>query len=219
MPVAVREVVEEWRRAGCPRQEGIPWPRSRWLDAFPDQRPLFERLPDRLARADVRRACTAAGLDGAAAEQAFLAVMAWGYGNVGYGPWRTQRVFRENATIAASLASATATLAAEGAIAAYGQLAGPHRLSGLGPSFGTKYLYFCPQHDQVRPALILDRLVAQWLRDYTDVRVNEAIWSVRSYQRYVEQLWQWADVLNVPADVLEECIFTDQARMVGNQWA
>jgi hypothetical protein len=112
-----------------------------------------------------------------------------------------------------------AAVASDGALAGYRKLANEHRLDGLGPAFGTKYLYFCPQLSEQHPALILDRLVREWLRSHTDVRVNTALWSSRSYANYVQQMWAWADQLGEPADVLEECMFTEQARERGSQWA
>jgi hypothetical protein len=55
-------------------------------------------------------------------------------------------------------------------------------LVGLGPAFGTKFLYFCsPPGGQ--PALILDRLMSRWLRDNAGLAVNEIRWSVSTYRR------------------------------------
>jgi len=53
---------------------------------------MLAALPDQLSRPIVRRACTGAASGPAEAERAFLAVMAWGYGRVGYGPFRVQRM-------------------------------------------------------------------------------------------------------------------------------
>jgi hypothetical protein len=50
---------------------------------------------------------------------------------------------------------------------------GVPRLARLGPAFGTKFLYFCSPASG-RPALILDRLVAAWLRENADLSLNEA---------------------------------------------
>lgn len=219
VPYMVRDVVNRWRQSGCPRQQGIVWPRRRWIAAFPQHRHYLEALPDLLAREDVRGTSRCAAEGGVATEQAILAVMAWGYGNVGYGPWRTGRILQINAVATSRLAEVAATLASEGAVVAYQLLANSDRLKGLGPAFGTKYLFFCPQLSSDRPALILDRLVASWIRDYSDLDVNEVLWSTRTYQRYLEQMWAWAEVLDVSPDVLEERIFVDEARELGNQWA
>lgn len=212
VPYMVRDVVDRWRQSGRRRQAGIVLPRPCWIAAFPQHRDHLESLPDLLAREDVR--CPAE--EGVATEQVILAVMASGYGNVGYGPWRTGRVLQINAVATPRLAEVAKTLASEGAFAAYELLAGSHRLSGLGPVLGTKYLFFCPQRRSGRPALILDRLVASWIRDSSDLEVNEVLWSTRPYQRYLEQMWGPG---RGSPDLLEERIFVDESRELGNQWA
>jgi hypothetical protein len=52
---------------------------------------MFTGLPDRLTRPVVRGACLRAADAPADAARAFLTVMAWGYGQVGYGPFRVRR--------------------------------------------------------------------------------------------------------------------------------
>jgi hypothetical protein len=54
------------------------------------------------------------------------------------------------------------------------------RLPHLGPAFGTKFLYFCSATSS-QPALILDRLVARWLRENAGLPLNELRWSVSTY--------------------------------------
>jgi hypothetical protein len=48
---------------------------------------MFTGLPDRLTRPVVRGACLRAADAPADAARAFLTVMAWGYGQLGYGPF------------------------------------------------------------------------------------------------------------------------------------
>jgi hypothetical protein len=87
--------------------------------------------------------------------------MAWGYGRVGYGPFRVRRVLAPVPDPGERLQAAAGELARGGPTAAYALLgdSGVPRLPGPGPAFGTKFLYFCsPPGD--RTALILDRLVA-----------------------------------------------------------
>jgi hypothetical protein len=83
---------------------------------------------------------------------------------------------------------------------------------------GTKFLYFCSPAAS-KPALIFDRLVAAWLRENADLSLNEARWSVRTYRRYLQTMFGWAGELDVAADVLEACIFSEQAGLVSSQWA
>jgi hypothetical protein len=220
VPLPVLQVVDAWRGAGSPRQEGMAWPRQRWTDHFPAQASTFADLPDHLTRSVVRRACLRAAESPAEAERAFLAVMAWGYGKVGYGPFRVRRLLDASPNAAAHLQAAADELVRGGPVEAYARLGahGAARLAGLGPAFGTKFLYFCSATGR-RPALILDRLVARWLRDHTDLALNEARWSVSTYADYLDAMFRWAEELRIGADELEVCIFSQQAKVAGSQWA
>lgn len=220
VPDSVRHIVDAWRAAGMPCQEGIAWPRQRWIDQFSWHARTFAALPDRLTRPAVRHACLRAAASPADAERAFLAVMAWGYGRVGYGPFRVRRLFDATPDAGVQLQAAASKAADGRPIEAYTCL-GDHglpRLARLGPAFGTKFLYFCSP-PCTRPALILDRLVARWLRNNTDLALNEARWSVTTYAHYLETMFGWADELAVAADELETCIFSMQAGLVASQWA
>ena len=181
---------------------------------------MFAALPDRLDRTAVRRACVRAAVSPADAERSFLAVMAWGYGRVGYGPFRVRRLLDAAPSVGAQLQAAASKVAEQRPVAAYACLGdhGTARLPHLGPAFGTKFLYFCSS-PATRPALILDRLVARWLRENTDLVLNEVRWSVSSYARYLKTMFGWADELAVAADELEACIFSAQAGLVASQWA
>jgi hypothetical protein len=164
IPGPMREVVDEWRAAGSPSQQGIEWPRDRWIVAFPPDAATFTTLPDRLDRIAVRHACVHAADSPADAERSFLAVMAWGYGRVGYGPFRVRRVLHAVSDAGPRLQAAASAAAQGHPVEAYSCLGdhGTARLPHLGPAFGTKFLYFCSSAER-RPALILDRLVARWL--------------------------------------------------------
>jgi hypothetical protein len=219
-PAAVIRVVGSWQDNGRPRQPGIRLRRERWLATFPVSGHALDSLPEFLDRATVRAACLDAPSSPAAARDAFLVAMAWGYGKVGYGLWRTARILQQSSHAPDRLAKVAQHLAHRGALDAYGLLAGECRLRGLGPAFGTKYLYFCPQSAAGPQALIFDRLVAGWLGEHVDVRLNPSSWSPRTYRRYLELVSSWADALGVAGDEVEGCIF--QARSnneVGNQWA
>jgi hypothetical protein len=217
VPVPIRTVVEDWKAAGRPAQDGIGWPQGRWSASFPDG--ALPELPARLDRAAVRAACAAAPCGPEAARQAFLAVMAWGYGNVGYGPWRTTRILDPgvNPTAGQRLAESAAELLSAGPLAAYRHLGGKGRLRWLGPAFGTKYLYFCPQPDAQRPALILDRPVARWLADHIGIELDPVPWAPDTYARYLDLMREWADALGVAPDVVEERILVSQTTAERNQ--
>src|SRR4051794_13557220 len=93
LPDSVRRVVEGWIGAGRPAQPPIPWPRDRWLQDFPANADTLSRLPDRLGRSAVFAVGADATKSTDHAVDAFLTVMAWGYGDsVGYGRFRTGRI-------------------------------------------------------------------------------------------------------------------------------
>lgn len=220
VPLRLRRLVDEWRSDGSPEQDGIAWPRERWVERFPAHVQTFEALPKRLTRPVVRHACQDAAASPVAAERAFLTVMAWGYGRVGYGPYRVQRILETTCDAGPLLRSAADELASGGPVQAYERLGerGVARLPGLGPAFGTKFLYFCspPGAD---PALILDRLVADWLSEHAALTLNSIRWSAPTYLRYLTAMSRWADEMALAADKLEACVFMAAAADANGQWA
>ena len=52
-----------------------------------------------------------------------------------------------------------------------------------------------------------------------DLSLNQARWSVWTYERYLQAMFGWAGELEVAADELEACIFSEQAGLVSSQWA
>jgi hypothetical protein len=216
----MRHVVDAWRAAGSPSQQGIAWPRQHWMVAFPSHAATFAALPEHLDRTAVRQACVRASVSPADAERSFLAVMAWGYGRVGYGPFRVRRVLDAAPDAGVRLQAAAGAVAEGRPVEAYACLGdhGAARLPYLGPAFGTKFLYFCSSSG-TRPALILDRLVSRWLRENVGLAFNEVRWSVSTYTRYLETMAGWAGELALAADELEVCMFSAQARLGDTQWA
>ena len=211
-------LVGEWRSEGEPEQKGIEWPRSDWLAAFPTHEDLLHQLPRLLARASVRDVCADATHDEAAAERAFLAVMVWGYGRVGYGRHRVHEILSATPRSAERLVTVVRTLAASGAVAAYHSLGDDEdcRLKGLGPAFGTKYLYFC-QPDGAEPvALIHDSNVVKWFKRHAALDLSCDGWDESIYSGYLNQMRGWATSLRCRPDDLELRIF--EATVQG-QWA
>jgi hypothetical protein len=215
VPEPVRTVVHK----APATQAGVPWPRQSWLKRFPQFADRFATLPERVDRASIRHAALAATTDPQGAQWGFVAVMVWGYGVTGYGPWRVEQMFASIDEPGQRLLEVARTLIDEGAGAAYSLLAGAARMRKLGPAFGTKFLYFCPQPDEPPRALILDRLVAAWLRTHSDVRVNPVLWSVRRYLRYLDVMHAWAQTIGVAPDEIERAIFQAQANVGGGQWS
>lgn len=198
-------------------QPGIAWPQQRWLSAFPS-RQVFRTLPAALDRNRVRTACTrvTTGEDGAL--NAFLVAMAWGYGEVGYGPWRVAQAL-EDSEAGRKLLDVAVVLDKKGAQAAYRAMGGPSRLKRIGPAFATKFLYFADRGRHDCRALILDRLVANWLRRHTDFQVNPLRWAPATYDAYLDRMHQWARELRVTPDAVELAIFQEMSELRGNQWS
>lgn len=109
-------------------------------------------------------------------------------------------------------------LNSEGPQAAYRLMAGASRLDRIGPAFGIKFLYFADSGRHGRRALILDRLVAKWLRRNTDFRVNPVPWAPARYDAYLDQMHEWAERLQVKPDAVELAIFHEISEEEGTQW-
>jgi Putative 8-oxoguanine DNA glycosylase OGG-like protein len=124
---------------------------------------------------------------------------------VGYGPFQVRGVPDAVPNAGARL-HAAAGIAVEGQpVDGYACL-GDHGIARL------------PTSSQ--PALILDRLVARWLRENAGLPLGELWWSVSTYVRYLEIMFGWADELALAAGELELCIFSTQAGGLGDsQWA
>lgn len=218
VPDEIQRVVQDWMDAGRPAQPGIAWPRTEWTADFLSNADALSRLPDLLDRPTVLAAGTDAARSPEHAVEAFLAVMAWAYGDVGYGRFRTARVFGSRPDAALRLQAVARAVVQEGAAAGYRALATTSRLGGLGPAFGTKLLYFWQAPDARPRALILDAFLSRWLDREAGLRIDSVQWSVAAYRRYLAQMHEWADELGIAPDDLEMCIFREEASRRGSQW-
>jgi hypothetical protein len=179
---------------------------------------MLEALPSILDRAALRSVCRLARANPDAALAAFIAVLAWGYGRNGYGPWRAEQAL-VTPRAGDYLHEAVVTAGRSGALAGYASLAQrSHRLPWFGPAFGTKFLAFCSDNRD-KPALILDDLVSKWIARNAGIQLAPHRWSVSTYRRYLAVMHRWADALGHPAEAIELCIFSSESVRVGNQWA
>lgn len=219
VPATLRDLVASYLEAGRPPQPGIRWPRGRWVDAFPEHTEMLEGMPGLLDRDALKALCSDAAGSAEAAERAFVAVMAWGFGGAANGPSRTLQVLTATPLAGERLAVAAETLATDGPMAAYRRLAATQssRLPWLGPAFGTKYLYFCQLPSASVRALILDDPVAAWLRRETSVRASPSVWSSSTYEDYMRLMAGWASDLGCTPEDIEQCISTSMASERGPQ--
>jgi hypothetical protein len=218
IPKVVIDLVTD-QRASLAAQAPMAWPRKNWIEAFPDRADLLATLPRGLDRSSLQKVGTSAADDPVSAEFAFIAVMAWGFGNVGYGPFRTKRILTETPGAADRLRSVAEAVARNGAIAGYHRLATDCRLRYLGPAFGTKFLYFTQPTDRRPRALILDAFVSRWLGRETSRNFDVAAWSESTYAQYLDLIHGWAAKLGCEPDLLEYSMFQQIANERGSQWA
>lgn len=144
-------------------------------------------------------------------EEVFVAVMAWGFKPKSYGPYRTSVMLskpRKNRIVRDILESVAGE---NDPIAAYGKLA--NTLEGLGPAFGTKFLYFTSVEGNRAP--ILDAVVANWLGRYgvRDVKgkwITPVGWNPKLYERYVQFCTEICEILDISdRGLVEYLMFID----------
>jgi len=207
VPEALHEIVRRCRGQKLPPQPGSRWSRSSWGRQFGTHQEFLDTLPDYIDRAEATRQAQAATTPEGAV-QAFLTAMIWGYGPVGYGPYRTARVLHENPGAAERLAAIARIARRDGGLAAFGDVAA-QPLRYLGVAFGTKYLYFCTAASPDKPGIapVLDAVVRRWLAEHADLRLNIDTWHTAEYERYLNTLADWSAQLSLPADTIEELIF------------
>ncbi len=206
VPPALGALVQQWDSHGRPAQAGSNWSLRAWKLTFPEHAEFLASLPNPMSRDGAAKACSEAHLGSEAAVRGFLAAMIWGYGRIGYGPYRTSHVLTETHGAAGILAEAAIRVRNRGGPAAFDFLA-QHRLHGLGVAFATKYLFFCTSAaGDGPPALILDRLVRGWLARNTgwSLRLD---WHIADYRDYVENVAVWASELNCAPSDLEYLMF------------
>lgn len=202
------ELILDWRRRGSPEQEAFPWGRSKqaWGELASDFRIELADFPDMLDRRFLWSLNEAA----VPAEQVFLAVMIWGYGDIGYGPYRVRQMlesprFIQNVSLARELCS-------EGKVLDAYVCLQQSKIRQLGPAFGTKVLVFFHKRDE-GPA-ILDSVVAKWwnkhLQDFqSENGINAEVWNVRTYSRYMTWVTKMSTLFGLPASSIEQLMFED----------
>ena len=220
IPTAVRHLINGWKADGCPTQCGIDWPREQWIVCFPNWKTRFDELPDQLSRQDVFAQVQKTQLNAEDTEWAFLLVMAWGFGKVGYGRWRASNILARTPDSREQLLKVREILHRSDAISGYEALGGACRLPHLGPAFGTKFLYFLGPSEPAMTPLILDKLVTSWLYRNTGLSLNSLAWSTSTYRDYLLKMRSWAEKLDVSPVDIETCIFQNEAdTRPDNQWA
>ena len=150
-------------------------------------------------------------------ERLFIAAMIWGFGDRGYGGYRTQLML-------ADLKERT-RLAKTGALLREGKLGEAYegfRVKQCGPAFFTKFFYAVGLGAALDPLpLVLDSRVAASLRKIAKDGELDAAQLVRGqkhvhrfpegYARYVALLNDWAHVIGCRPDAIEMLLFKPPA--------
>lgn len=212
VPSDLRTEYRKWTDDGQPPQEAFKWNSSSWKRQLEEYGEFFDSLHvTELNRDDVvAKAREANGGSGDVktedvAVKVFLLAMLWGYGKVGYGPYRTRRVLNEDSAVS-ELLEVARKAQCKGGLAAFQHIAdkrksGPY-LKWLGPSFGTKYIYFLTammDNGTVETTPVMDAVVQRWFGHHAkDHSLRVDFWHVKSYETYLCFLKGWAKEL--PSD-------------------
>lgn len=186
----------------------------------------------RITRGDLFTLCRAAD-SAVKAVQAYVAVGAWGTGSRVLSRRRALKPLKELSKtgeldqVGHSLVRAVELAVTQSPEAAYLALHGPRnrrtassattdgsgglRVGGLGPAYGTKFLYFaaydaCVAEGQ-RPPLILDSNVAQAVSWLTGTQWPSGNWLPDTYAAYLDLACSWAKQWGTEPDVIERVLF------------
>ena len=202
-------VIDAWRLEGSPEQEAFPWARSKhtWQTLADDFGVNIDDLPDLIDR----QFLWSLSSTDVAVEKIFLAVMIWGYGDIGYGPYRVRQMF-ESPNFIEGLSAARELCTNRQILEAYACLK-KSKIRQLGPSFGTKALAFF--HDRNESPAILDSVVAMWCNkhavDYLgEAALNAEVWNLKTYTRYMSWISDMSISHGLSASSIEQLIFADQ---------
>ena len=201
------KLVKAWQARGSADQRGFDWSASQenWIEIFPMEAAFISRLNTVINRSEVNQfvGSTKVGI-----REKFLAVMIWGYGNRGYGPYRVSQMLGQ--ANSKTVLTEVYRLCQQGRPVDAYQYLSQNRLKQLGPSFGSKFLSFCTPREIGAP--IYDSLVAKWVRDqaaddFAEVPTNSARWSLRTYNRYFDWISEHSSGLGCYPDEVEQVLF------------
>lgn len=218
VPPALQDLFERWDARRGPVQGAMLWPRERYEVMLPDHLTVLDSVPDCLDRNRLRALGARAHESQELAVVALAAIVVWGKGNGGLGPFHLHAMLTGRPDAAARIHATAMTLHADGPVAAYRRLGGDCALERLGTSFGTKFLAFCQPAGQEPIALIHDDLVREWLGENGRPDLMAAYYSVTTYEAYLVQMAAWAASLGTEPEVVEYLVFEEMSRRKGNQW-
>lgn len=202
------DLIRDWRNNGAPEQEGFSWYRSKpkWAKLAQDFDVDIGDFPEFIDRQFLWTLSSRSD----SAKTTFLAIMIWGYGDIGYGPYRVRHMFASPG-FEASIEKVKGLCKSRRTLEAYRSLM-KSNISQLGPSFGTKVLTFF--HEQRYAPAILDSIVAWWLNQYAPELsqgspVHADRWNDGVFEAYNNWITKLSISYDIPGCSLEELIFND----------
>ena len=201
--------VSDWFASGCPAQESFDWSRARnnWRRDITEHSIFIDALPDRLDRKYVRRLCES---ELNSSSEKFVTAMIWGYGDLGYGSYRTRKMFSTPDFV--EKVERSHSLARDGLVLEAYEYLARNKIEQLGPAFGTKWLSFSSPRNN--PSPIYDSFIAKWIKkfggkDFEDFSMSSETWSVRTFSTYMEWMRSHSSELGIKLDDLELVMFQD----------
>lgn len=216
------DLIIGWRNSGSEPQEAFNWSvgLNRWVDKLPIHAHFLQDvLPSEIDRGKLRSICQDFRYD---IIQKFLAVMVWGYGDRGYGPYRVSKMLAE--VHATSVLQNAHALCRKGLPKEAYEYMALNRIKNLGPSFGTKFLSFCTPKEVGAP--ILDSYVGMWLKefapiDFEGVSLSYQNWNPKTYFRYWEWIKLHSEVFSCDPEDVELVIYRHAEKQfsTNSKWA
>ncbi len=192
-----------------PTGQAIEYPVNTWrrhLNPDEDLEYLALKCPSPIARRDIFELAAVAKASPShhAVRRLFIGIMLFGYGTVGYGPWRTKQMlttYQADSVLQQSFGLVLQRRLEE----AYSLLS---RLRYCKSSFITKFLYFAGFGVGMKDyPLILDQNVEKALRENVGMDVSHFVNASRQdpkgYLRYVDTMHSWARELDCEAHNIE----------------
>jgi len=204
----VDRLVLDWIESGRTEQDGFDWSkgRQRWNEAFPKYKSHFSKIPDLIDRNFVR-GIFEEKID---ITSKFLTSMVWGYGDRGYGPYRVSKMMQQSNY--KTILSNVLELSSSGRPLEAYKYFEQNRVKNLGPSFSTKFMFFCTPREVGAP--IFDSYIAKWIshfeiEEFSKLSVTSERWNFKTYSQY----WHWSKEVssqhNILPDEFELIIFRD----------
>lgn len=221
VPLALRRYAEALRRLD-PLQHRIKYCREQWLKHMPHNdtlRSMLQQFPREISRGDLGELANQAKKHPTvtSAHELFVGTMLWGYGPVGYGPYRVSKMLRSSDSNRVLLRALEKILAGD-IRAAYSEF----QLQMCGSAFFTKHFYFAGLAAGHHPRpLIFDSVVANALESWLHVDISRLAKVARSasgrvtavsrwpegYECYLRTMGAWAGELGCRPDSVELFLF------------